>query len=110
MSRGARCACSCRKRALPAGNLGDAALPIAAVTALGVTIALGAHVSRRTPTRVDVEATALRGTGGPLAVFFTALGRWPVLMVLGLAAASARTGLIAVGFLVSAQIAAQGAN
>jgi len=37
---------------------------------------LGIFVSTRTPTRLDVEAVALRGIAVPLAAMFTLLGRW----------------------------------
>ena len=50
----------------------------------------------------------------PLALFFTALGRWPVLLALGLVTAGVavglRTGLTAVGLLYAAQVLSQGAN
>jgi membrane-associated phospholipid phosphatase len=64
--------------------------------------------------RIDVEAVALRGTAVPLAVFFTRLGRWPVLLVLGLAAGGAalqlHAGLAAVVTIAIAQLVSQGVN
>ena len=79
-----------------------------------VTLALGAYVAQRTPVRLDVEAVALRGTGVPLAVFFTRLGRWPVLLALGCAAGIAawqlRSGVAAVAALMIAQVVSQGVN
>ena len=50
----------------------------------------------------------------PLALFFTGLGRWPVLLGLSAVAAAAavalRTGLTAVAMLYATQILSQGAN
>jgi membrane-associated phospholipid phosphatase len=42
-------------------------------------------VSSRTPTRIDTAAVALRGTAPPVAAFFTSLGYWPALTLLGIA-------------------------
>jgi membrane-associated phospholipid phosphatase len=87
---------------------------IVAAVCVCATLALGAFVAPRAPTRLDVEAGALRGTAVPLALFFTALGRWPVLLALGLVAAGValklRTGLTVVGLLYGAQLLSQGAN
>jgi membrane-associated phospholipid phosphatase len=87
---------------------------IVAAVCVGATLALGALVASRPPTRLDIEAGALRGTAVPLALFFTALGRWPALLAFGLIAAGValrlRTGLGAVGLLVGAQVLSQGAN
>lgn len=85
----------------------------AVLCALAV-LALGAAVASRTPTRVDVEAGALRGMATPLAFFFTALGRWPVLLGLAVvttvAAASLRLHLTGFIVLFAAQVLSQAAN
>jgi membrane-associated phospholipid phosphatase len=89
-------------------------LCIVALACVTAVFVFGALVTHRPPTAIDVAAGSLRGTAVPLALFFTALGRWPVLLALGVAAAGAavalRTGLTAVGILYAAQIASQGAN
>jgi len=75
---------------------------------------LGALVANRPPTSVDIAAGSLRGSAVPLALFFTGLGRWPVLLGLSIVAAGAaialRTGLTAAAILYAAQILSQGAN
>jgi membrane-associated phospholipid phosphatase len=85
---------------------------IAAVLCLAAALALGFYVASRTPGRIDVEAVALRGTAVPLALFFTALGRWPVLLALSVLAAlvawRVRTGVGAVVVLYVTQIVSQG--
>ena len=85
---------------------------IAAVLCLAAAVALGFYVASRTPGRIDVETVALRGTAVPLALFFTALGRWPVLLALsvlaGLVAWRVRTGVGAVVVLYVTQIVSQG--
>jgi undecaprenyl-diphosphatase len=89
-------------------------LLIAAVLCMLAVVALGAFVAPRTPTRLDIEASALRGTGVPLALFFTGLGRWPVLLGLGVAAGAIaawlRTGLWPVAILFATQVLSQGVN
>jgi undecaprenyl-diphosphatase len=62
---------------------------IAAACCFVAFAALGALVSTRSPTRIDVEANALRGSGIEAAVFFTLLGRWYVVVILLLLAAVA---------------------
>ncbi len=47
---------------------------------------LGYFVSSRTPTRVDLEATALRGAATQYAALLTALGYWPTLTFLSVVA------------------------
>ena len=83
------------------------------VCAVGVLV-LGALVASRPPTNLDIAAGSLRGAAVPLALFFTALGRWPVLLGLGIVAAGTalalRTGLTAVAILYGAQIVSQAAN
>lgn len=87
---------------------------IAALVCAAAVLALGALVANRPPTRIDVAAGSLRGAALPLALFFTALGRWPVLLALGLVAAGTafalRTGVTAVAILYGAQLVSQGAN
>jgi undecaprenyl-diphosphatase len=79
-----------------------------------LVLVLGALFAHRPPTSVDVAAGSLRGSAVPLALFFTGLGRWPVLLGLSVVAAGTaialRTGLTAVAILYGAQIASQGAN
>ena len=87
---------------------------VAAVLCLAAAVALGFSVAARTPTRIDIEAVALRGTAVPLALFFTALGRWPVLLALSVLAALVgwrlRTGMGAVVLLYLTQIVSQGVS
>ncbi len=52
------------------------------VAAFVACAALGAYVSSRTPTRLDIEATALRGDATSLAIFFSALGRWKAVVAI----------------------------
>ncbi|MEO7038960.1 MAG: phosphatase PAP2 family protein [Candidatus Elarobacter sp.] len=95
-------------------NLLETRLLIVAVVCVCAALALGAFVSSRTPTRIDVEATALRGTALPLALFFTSLGRWPVLLVLAAVAAAGaaatRSNVVLVAIVFAAQVVSQGAN
>ncbi len=92
----------------------EARLLLAALLCALAVLALGAFVAPRTPTRLDVEASALRGGNVPLALFFTGLGRWPVLAGLAVAAGALaawlRAGLGPVTILFAAQILSQGAN
>lgn len=87
---------------------------IVALVCAATVLALGALVANRPPTALDVAAGAVRGQAVPLALFFTALGRWPVLLALGVVAAGtavmARAGITAVAILYGAQIVSQGAN
>jgi undecaprenyl-diphosphatase len=87
---------------------------IAAFVLAAAALALGAYVAGRPPGRIDLEAGALRGTAVPLAVFFTGLGRWPVLLGLGVLAfgiaMTLRTGLTAVVLLYGTQVISQAAN
>ncbi|GAC1579483.1 MAG: hypothetical protein NVS3B7_13540 [Candidatus Elarobacter sp.] len=95
-------------------NVVETRLMIAALLCVLAMLALGAFVAQRTPPRLDVEASALRGSGVPLALVFTALGRWPVLLGLSLlctaAAVALRTGVAAVAILYATQIVSQGAD
>jgi membrane-associated phospholipid phosphatase len=87
---------------------------IVALVCVALVFALGALVAHRPPTAVDVAAGSLRGHAVPPALFFTGLGRWPVLLGLSVVAAAAaaalRTGLTAVAILYATQILSQGAN
>ncbi|MEA2719280.1 MAG: undecaprenyl-diphosphatase [Candidatus Eremiobacteraeota bacterium] len=89
-------------------------LLLAAFVLALAALALGAHVAQRPPPRIDLAAGVLRGTALPLAVFFTGLGRWPVLLGLGVLAfgigMTLRTGLSAVVVLYGAQVASQAAT
>jgi len=60
---------------------------ITAGIAFVLFVVLGALVARRTPTRIDVEAVALRGNGVGLASLFTRLGYWPAVLVASIIAA-----------------------
>lgn len=74
-------------------------------------LTLGALVADRLPTRLDVEAVALRGQAPAAARFFTLLGRWPILAGLSLCALLGAIvwhhDLISVALLVVAQPFAQ---
>ena len=90
-------------------------LLIAAAGCALAAVALGALVAHRPPPRIDVAVgLALRGAGVPLALFFTALGRWPVLTGIGVVALgiamSLRTGTSAVVILLATQVVAQAAG
>ncbi len=86
----------------------------AAAICAAAMFVLGAFVGNRPPTELDVAAGSLRGHAVPLALFFTGLGRWPVLLALGVVAAGTavalRTGIKAVAIVYAAQIVSQGAN
>lgn len=92
----------------------ESRLLIAAVVCVCATLALGAFVSSRTPTRIDVEAIALRGSAVQPALFFTSLGRWRVLLVLavvaGAVAVALRANVALVGIVFAAQVVSQGAT
>jgi hypothetical protein len=79
---------------------------VAAVCAV-LVIVLGALLGHRLPNSIDVAAGSLRGHVVPLALFFTGLGRWPVLLGLSIVAAGAaialRTGFTAVAILYAAR-------
>lgn len=86
-------------------------LAIAALLFALLSLALGAIVARRPPTAVDTGGLAFRGHGVAPAVFFTRLGRWPALLVLGVLAfgitMSLREPLLPVIVLLGAQVASQ---
>jgi undecaprenyl-diphosphatase len=95
-------------------NAFELRLWIVALVCAVLVFAIGALVAHRPPTSVDVAAGSLRGTAVPLALFFTGLGRWPVLLGLSIVAAGTalalRTGLTAVAIVYATQILSQGAN
>jgi membrane-associated phospholipid phosphatase len=92
----------------------ESRLWIAALVCALAAFALGAIVANRPPGRLDVAAQSLRGGAVPLALFFTALGRWPVLAGLGVvgfgAAMMLRAGTPAVTVLLGAQVVSQAVN
>jgi membrane-associated phospholipid phosphatase len=87
---------------------------IVAIVCVVLVFVAGAIVAHRPPTSVDIAAGSLRGHAVPLALFFTGLGRWPVLLGLSIVAAlsalALRTGFTAVAILYASQIVSQGAN
>ena len=87
---------------------------IAALAFALSALAVGALVAHRGPGRLDVAAQSLRGTAVPLALFFTLLGRWPVLIGIGVVAfgtaMALRAGAGAVTVLLGAQVISQAAN
>jgi membrane-associated phospholipid phosphatase len=91
-----------------------ARLAAAAAVFLCATIALGAAVAHRPPGPLDVAATALRGHGVSLALFFTSLGRWWMLLPIAVVAfgvgMSARANLIPLTIVLGAQAASQAAT
>ena len=93
----------------------EAKLWIASALLIVAALALGILVAHRPPTRIDVVGgEALRGGALPLALFFTALGRWPVLLALGVVAfgitMTLRAGTGAVVILYATQVLSQAAN
>jgi membrane-associated phospholipid phosphatase len=97
--------------ALRAASALETRLLLVALICLVVTLAIGALVATREPTRIDVDAFALRNRALPLALFFTSLGRWQVLLGLGVlafgVAMTLGTGLRTVVILVAAQAISQ---
>ncbi|HTD37024.1 MAG TPA: phosphatase PAP2 family protein [Candidatus Limnocylindrales bacterium] len=87
---------------------------IAAVAFALSALAVGALVAHRGPGRLDIAAQSLRGTAVPLALFFTLLGRWPVLIGIGVVAfgvaMALRAGAGAVAVVLGAQVISQAAN
>jgi undecaprenyl-diphosphatase len=85
---------------------------LAALGCLGLVVVLGAYVSTRTPTRLDVEAVALRGAAVPLAATFTLLGRWySIALVLAAGffiVVTLRAGLTSLTAIAIAQLGSQG--
>ena len=84
-----------------------------AIACFALTGALGAHVARSPPKRLDVEAIRLRGRGTALAVFFTRTGYWPALSaicaLLAAATLATRTAAPFVVVLGTVQLLSQGA-
>jgi undecaprenyl-diphosphatase len=87
---------------------------IAALAFVLAAFAVGALVANRPPSRLDVAAQSLRGEAVPLALFFTSLGRWPVLIGLGVVAfgiaMTLRSGARAVTVTLAAQVISQAVN
>jgi membrane-associated phospholipid phosphatase len=85
---------------------------LAAGLCLAASLALGAFVSSRTPGRIDVEATALRGQATSLAAIFTLLGRWYVVLAVTIFAAvlavAGRANPLPIALLLVSQTVAQG--
>ncbi len=85
---------------------------LAAIVCFAAFAVLGTVVSVRTPTRIDVEAVAMRGSFVPLAAFFTSLGRWFVLAPVAIAAAivalALRANVLAIAALMVSQLVSQG--
>ncbi len=85
---------------------------ICAVICFVLFFAVGAFVSSRPPTKIDLAAAALRGSLTPLAAFFTALGRtYPVLIVAAVAAIVAlalRATVVPVLAILVSQVLSQG--
>jgi undecaprenyl-diphosphatase len=87
---------------------------VVALVCVVLAFVLGTLFAHRPPTSIDVAAGSLRGHAVALALFFTGLGRWPVLLgfsaVAALTALALRTGLIAVAIVYASQIVSQGVN
>ncbi|HEY0382579.1 MAG TPA: phosphatase PAP2 family protein [Candidatus Elarobacter sp.] len=87
---------------------------VVAVVCIVLVFVLGAFVAHRPPTSADITAGSLRGHAVSLALFFTGLGRWPVLLGLSVVAAltalALRTGPSAVAIVYASQILSQGVN
>ena len=84
----------------------DAALSLAcALAGFALFALLGASVSSRTPTRLDVEAVAIRGAATPLAAFFTRLGYRPALALIAAIAVAAFFGRVGPWWLTLALVA-----
>lgn len=91
-----------------------ARLLMAALLLAGASVALGVWVAHRPPSALDVAAVALRGRGVPLAELFTALGRWWMLVPLGVVcfgiAMTLRANLVPLVVVFCAQAASQATN
>jgi len=87
---------------------------IAAAAFFCATIALGAVVVHRPPSALDVATVALRGHALSLALFFTSLGRWWMLLPIAVVAfgigMSVRANLIPLTIVLGAQAASQAAT
>lgn len=85
---------------------------IGALVCFALFFALGAFVSSRPPTKIDLAAAALRGSFTPLAVFFTALGRtFPLIIIAAVAAVIAlifRASVVPVIAILVSQVLSQG--
>ncbi|GAC1494739.1 MAG: hypothetical protein NVS1B2_11920 [Vulcanimicrobiaceae bacterium] len=85
---------------------------IVAVVCFALFAALGAFVSSRPPTKIDLAGAALRGEFTSAAVFFTALGRtYPLIAITvfaGIVALAARASVVPVIVLIVSQVTSQG--
>ena len=92
----------------------ETGLWITALLSAAAAIALGILVAQRPPTKLDRAGGLLRGAALEGAVFFTALGRWPVLAGLGAlafgVAMTLGTGLTDVAILLATQTLSQAAS
>jgi undecaprenyl-diphosphatase len=96
------------------GSALEMRLWLVALVCTALVFVIGALFAHRPPTSIDVAAGSLRGHAVPLALFFTGLGRWPVLLGLSVVAAgialALRTGLTGVAILYATQVLSQGGN
>lgn len=90
----------------------EARLWIGALVCFALFFTLGAFVSSRPPTKIDIAAAALRGSFTALAAFFTALGRtYPILIISAVAAIVAlvfRASVLPVLAILVSQVLSQG--
>lgn len=88
-------------------------LVLGAIVAFALFFALGAFVSSRPPTRIDLAGGAVRGEWTGVAAFFTALGRTNPLLALGalaiVVALAARLSIVPAFALIVSQVLSQGA-
>ena len=91
----------------------EARLLLVAAVAFGLFFALGAFVSTRPPTPLDLAGAAVRGEFANVAAFFTALGRTGPLLAIGalgiVVALAARLSVVPVVALIVSQVLSQGA-
>jgi membrane-associated phospholipid phosphatase len=89
-------------------------LLVTALVLAAATVALGFSVAQRPPTALDTAAVALRGWGVPVAEFFTSLGRWWMLLPIGVVAfgiaMTLRANLVPLVVVFCAQAASQAAT
>ncbi|PZR59435.1 MAG: hypothetical protein DLM50_01540 [Candidatus Meridianibacter frigidus] len=62
----------------------EARLWVTAAVSIALFFVLGVLVSSGPPSRIDIEGSALRGVGTPLAILFTESGRWLWLLLTGM--------------------------
>jgi membrane-associated phospholipid phosphatase len=89
-------------------------LLVAALVLAGATVALGIAVDHRPPSALDAAGVALRGVAVRPAEFFTALGRWWMLVPIGVAtfaiAMFARANVVPLLVIFGAQAVSQPTN